>query len=302
MIPLNVSRRFSWIAPIAAGLGVIASLSACETLNRTVSLPQPQAQTDTATVTRADDARAAERAASSADLKVSATPGPPRLDSIDIQPLVSGKSEVTGYAVYTYLIMTSGDPARATSAVCGFVKSRMSETGDSTRDDPKTTALYYLPQRFQKQGEMELVSATIKAATANYDDARAASYAARMSLPPSIYLITYVGEPLPNRPTASDDKLDIVELGGLSPTRVYQYVRAYRDQLTPGGQYWKSRTLRQIGIDVADKLSLVNQVKTISSYMLKSAQAMEAGKTPDSMPKFDDQVPAVCKEDQVSMR
>lgn len=149
---------------------------------------------------------------------------------------------------------------------------------------------------------MELVSATIKTATANYDDARAASYAARMNLPPSIYLITYVGEPLPSRPTASDEKLDIVELGGLSPVRVYQYVRAYRDQLTPGGEYWKTRTLRQIGIDVADKLSLINQIKTVSNYVFKSAQAMEAGKTPDSMPKFDDEVPGTCKEDQISMR
>lgn len=213
--------------------------------------------------------------------------------SVDIRPLSPGQFEVDGFGIYTYLIMTGSDDSRRTSAICGFVASRMSATGDRDKDERRSTAAYYLPQK----SNLDVSAAPLATVSRNYDDARAASIASRFSLAPSIYLISYVGVPLPQRPEANDQRLDIVELGGLSPTRVYQYVKSYRDQLAPGGEYWKTRTLRQVGIVVAEQLSLVNRVKTMSSYVFKSAEAAESDKEIKDLPRFDESIPAACRQD-----
>jgi len=169
----------------------------------------------------------------------------------------------------------------------------MSATGDRDRDERRSAAAYYLPQK----SNLDVIAAPLATVSRNYDEARAASIASRFSLAPSIYLISYVGMPLPQRPEANDQKLDIVELGGLSPTRVYQYVKSYRDQLAPGGEYWKARTLRQVGIVVAEQLSLINRVKAMSSYVFKSAEAAEADKDIKDLPRFDESIPTVCRQD-----
>lgn len=221
-----------------------------------------------------------------------AAPLPP-IRSVDIRPLSPGQFEVDGFGIYTYLIMTGSDESRRTSALCGFVASRMSATGDRDRDERRATAAYFLPQK----SNIDVIAVPLATVSRNYDDARAASIASRFSLAPSIYLISYVGMPLPQRPEANDQRLDIVELGGLSPTRVYQYVKSYRDQLAPGGEYWKSLTLRQVGIVVAEQLSLINRVKTMSSYVFKSAEAAESDKDIKDLPRFDESIPAACRQD-----
>lgn len=221
------------------------------------------------------------------------------LSSVDVRPLLPGLSEDKGYAAYTYLIITADEGAQATAAICGFARSRMSSTGDSNKDDPRTTALYYIPQ---KTGAYRSMPLQLKVAIQSYDEARAASLAARLNLAPSIYLITYIGEPLPTRPKPDDNRLDVVEIGGLSPRRVYQYVRAYRDQLSPGGEYWRTRTLRQIGIVVAEQLSLVNHIKEMAGYLITTAQAAERPPSGRDLPSTDERVPRVCLDDLVAMR
>lgn len=222
---------------------------------------------------------------------VGAAPRP--LSSVDVRPLIPGLSEERGYALYTYLLITADEGARSTSAICGFLRSGMSETGEPTRDDPKATALYYLPQK----SVVPLTHWDLDLVVKNYDAARAASLATRLNLPPSIYLVTYVGAPLPARPRPTDDRLDVVEIGGLSPTRTYLYVRAYRDQLSPGGEYWKTRTLRQVGIVVAEQLSLVNHIKQMAGYLVTSAQAAEKRPGSNDLPSQDESVPSICRRE-----
>lgn len=228
------------------------------------------------------------------DIPTVSSGAPPNpLSSVDVRPLIPGLSEERGYALYTYLLIIADEGARSTSAICGFIRSRMSETGESKKDDPKTTALYYLPQK----SAVPLTPSDLNVVVKNYDEARAASLAARLNLTPSIYLVTYAGAPLPARPRPNDERLDVVEIGGLSPVRTYQYVRAYRDQLSPGGEYWKTRTLRQVGIVVAEQLSLVNHIKQVAGYLVTSAQASEKRPGSNDLPSQDESVPSICRGD-----
>lgn len=227
------------------------------------------------------------------------------ITTIDVRPLSPGQQELRGYAVYTYLIATRGSRTRTESAICGFIGSATSPFGssavDATRGSPtdlvsirpEDTALYYLPQR---SDVADLRRYGARAATANYDDERARAFTARLALPDSLYLISYAGEPLPFRARPDAANLDVVEIGGLSPRRVYEYVRAYRLQLAPGGPYWRSRTTRQIGIVVAEQLSLVQRVKEMAGYLSISAQASnrESGLTSTLQP--NEELPEQCRE------
>jgi hypothetical protein len=157
------------------------------------------------------------------------------------------------------------------AAICGFLASTMYSRGESSKDPISETAIYYVPQTVAwTTAEQRTGSSVLQ----HYDSGRAGSIIARVGSD-SISLVSYLGEPLPSRNHIDPAKLDVKELGALSPKRLYEYVRTYRLQLAQGGQYWKDPTWRQIGLDVAQTLSLVVEVKQLASILINSAQASE---------------------------
>jgi hypothetical protein len=202
-------------------------------------------------------------------------PPPVEITTVRVFPLLPGQAESQGYRVYVYLIDTGSDSIRSAAAICGFLGSEASRSGNPERDNPYSTALYYLPQvkYLPRTGPVGREGApSLATVVDNYDKGRARGLAAKVGgLPRGIYLVTYIDEPLPS--ALNPEKLEVVEIGGLSPKLLYEYVIEYNNQFAPGGGYWRTPTARQVGIRVAQMLALVTQAKRISEVLDMSAIA-----------------------------
>lgn len=214
----------------------------------------------------------------------------PALDTIDVRPLYRGEGEAPGYPLYTYLLIEAADPTKAAAAVCAVLHSQASPSGGARRIDPAKTALFYVPQIARLPASSIRSSVNV---LANYDSERAQGLLSSVRQSAGIYLVSYLGGPLPREPRGDDMNLLIDDVGGLSPDRLYKYIKEYRLRLAQGGTGWQEMTLRQMGIVVAEQLSLTHKLVRVAGYLVSQALAKEDG---GSLSVSEDVLPRQCAD------